>query len=80
MKIGFIGCGNMASAIMGGIIKEKVFAPADIYGTDALPAAVEKAVSQFGIQTALDNRSEEHTSELQSPDRHRSISYAVLWL
>lgn len=55
MKIGFIGCGNMASAIMGGIIKEKVFAPADIYGTDALPAAVEKAVSQFGIQTALDN-------------------------
>ena len=55
MKIGFIGCGNMASAIMGGIIKEKVFAPADIYGTDALPAAVEKAISQFGIQTALDN-------------------------
>lgn len=55
MKIGFIGCGNMASAIMGGIIKEKVFAPADIYGADAFPAAVEKAVSRFGIQAEPDN-------------------------
>lgn len=55
MKIGFIGCGNMASAIMGGIIKEKVFAPADVYGTDALPAAVEKAAAQFGIQKVCGN-------------------------
>ncbi len=55
MKIGFIGCGNMASAIMGGIIKEKVFAPADIYGADAFPAAVEKAASKFGIHAEADN-------------------------
>lgn len=50
MKIGFIGCGNMASAIMGGIIKEKVFAPADIYGTDAFAAAADRAVEKFGIE------------------------------
>ncbi len=55
MKIGFIGCGNMASAIMGGIIKEKVFAPADIYGTDALAAAADKAAEKFGIQKADGN-------------------------
>ena len=30
MKIGFIGCGNMASAMIGGIIKNQVTAPADI--------------------------------------------------
>ena len=30
MKIGFIGCGNMASAMIGGIIKNQVVAPADI--------------------------------------------------
>ena len=29
MKIGFIGCGNMASAMIGGIIKNQVVAPAD---------------------------------------------------
>ena len=55
MKIGFIGCGNMASAIMGGIIKEKVFAPSDIYGTDALALAAEKAAEKFGIQKAAGN-------------------------
>ena len=27
MKIGFIGCGNMASAMIGGIIKNQVVAP-----------------------------------------------------
>lgn len=55
MKIGFIGCGNMASAIMGGIIKEKVFAPADIYGTDALAAAADRAAEKFGIEKADGN-------------------------
>lgn len=55
MKIGFIGCGNMASAIMGGIIKEKVFAPADIYGTDTLAAAADRAAEKFGIEKADGN-------------------------
>ena len=27
MKLGFIGTGNMAGAIMGGIIKNKIFRP-----------------------------------------------------
>ena len=30
MKIGFIGCGNMAKAMIAGIIKKGVVAPADI--------------------------------------------------
>ena len=30
MKIGFIGCGNMASAMIGGIIKNKVALPEEI--------------------------------------------------
>ena len=55
MKIGFIGCGNMASAIMGGIIKNKVFAPSEVYGADALPAACEAAASKFGIQIVSGN-------------------------
>ena len=30
MKIGFIGCGNMGSAMIGGILKKGVFAKDDI--------------------------------------------------
>ena len=31
MKLGFIGTGNMASAIMGGIIKNQIIPANDIY-------------------------------------------------
>lgn len=52
MKIGFIGLGNMASAIIGGVIKKGVFAPADVVGVDIFPAAGEKARASFGIEVA----------------------------
>ena len=38
MKLGFIGTGNMAGAIMGGIIKNEIFRPEDIIGADISPA------------------------------------------
>ena len=34
MKLGFIGTGNMAGAIMGGVIKSNVFKPEEIIGAD----------------------------------------------
>ena len=34
MKLGFIGTGNMASAIMGGIIKNNVIPAEEIIGAD----------------------------------------------
>ncbi len=34
MKMGFIGTGNMASAIMGGIIKNQVIPAEEIIGAD----------------------------------------------
>lgn len=36
MKIGFIGCGNMASAIIKGIIKSNTIVPTDIYAYDII--------------------------------------------
>ena len=42
-KIGFIGSGNMASAIMGGIIKKGIFLPKDIIASDMSESAREKA-------------------------------------
>lgn len=37
--IGFIGCGNMAKAMIGGLIKGKVFSPEDIVVWDPSPPA-----------------------------------------
>ena len=34
MKLGFIGTGNMAGAIMGGIIKKGIFRPEEFIGAD----------------------------------------------
>lgn len=55
MKVGFIGLGNMASAMIGGILKEKMVAAQDIIGFDKMPAACEKASAQFGVKVAADN-------------------------
>ena len=38
MKLGFIGTGNMASAIMGGIIKNQIIPANDIIGADVMEA------------------------------------------
>jgi len=56
MKIGFIGCGNMASAIIGGLIKNDVFATEDIYATALTDATQARVKEQFGIQIAESNR------------------------
>ena len=44
MKLGFIGTGNMAGAIMGGIIKNEIFRPEEIIGADISPAGRERSI------------------------------------
>ena len=55
MTIGFIGLGNMAKALMGGIISKGIFDPQDIIGSDPMEAARESAAKKFGIQTRDNN-------------------------
>ena len=55
MKIGFIGLGNMARAIIGGIIEKGNISPKDIIGSDVSAAAVENAKKDFGINACLEN-------------------------
>ena len=55
MKLGFIGCGNMAGAIMGGIIKKEVFKPEEIIGSDVFVPTREKARDTYGIQITDSN-------------------------
>jgi pyrroline-5-carboxylate reductase len=50
MKIAFIGGGNMAAAIIGGLIKHGV-AAADLYAIDPNEDARKRNEQQFGIRT-----------------------------
>jgi pyrroline-5-carboxylate reductase len=50
MKIAFIGGGNMAAALIGGLIKRGT-AASDIYAIDINDEARERTAKQFGIQT-----------------------------
>ena len=56
MKLGFIGTGNMASAIMGGIIGKKMISAEEIIGADLLESGREKVKEQFGIQVTEMNQ------------------------
>lgn len=55
MKIGFIGCGNMASAIMGGLIKNEVFKPEEIIASDSYEESLKRAKEKFGVFVTGDN-------------------------
>jgi pyrroline-5-carboxylate reductase len=55
MKLGFIGCGKMASALAGGVLKSGAFAKTDIFVTDKIPDAVKKIAATHGVQPVADN-------------------------
>lgn len=55
MKIGFIGLGNMASAMIGGILKKNLYSPEDLIGADKSEEAVKRAAETFHIHTTTDN-------------------------
>lgn len=55
MKIGFIGLGNMATAMIGGIIKKGIVSKGEIYGADALETAADRAGENLGIHAGTDN-------------------------
>ncbi|MDO4313939.1 MAG: pyrroline-5-carboxylate reductase [Eubacteriales bacterium] len=56
MKLGFIGTGNMASAIMGGIIGKGVIPAEEIIGADMFAPGRERVKEKFGIQVTDDNK------------------------
>ena len=56
MKLGFIGTGNMASAIMGGIIKNEVIPAEEIIGADLFAPGRERVQKQFGIHVTDSNK------------------------
>ena len=55
MKLGFIGCGNMAKAMLGGILKNEICAKEDVIATAKSEASRENARNTYGIQVTADN-------------------------
>lgn len=53
--IGFVGGGNMAEALIKGIIAANMYKPQDILASDIRSERLEYLAQQYGIQTANDN-------------------------
>lgn len=56
MKIGFIGLGNMAKAIIGGMLSQGIAEKEDIIGSAKTKETLNAVKTSYGIQTAEDNR------------------------
>ena len=54
LKIGFIGCGNVATALIGGILQSG-YAPADILASDRIPSVRENKSAELGVRVISDN-------------------------
>ena len=56
MKIGFIGCGNMATAMLHGIMKKGLVEKKDLIASAKSDRTRKKIEQELGIQLAADNR------------------------
>lgn len=63
-KLGFIGCGNMAKAMIGGVIGAKLFAPDEVIASNRSTPALADAAARFGIATTQDNTQVAKESEI----------------
>jgi pyrroline-5-carboxylate reductase len=53
--IGFIGSGNMAEALINGVLKAGVYRPGKVYVSDVRAERVEYLREHYGVRTAADN-------------------------
>lgn len=56
MKIGFIGGGNMAGAIIGGMIEKKVYESNQVMASGKDADSLEKLNQKYGIEVTEDNK------------------------
>ncbi len=64
MKLGVIGAGNMASAIIGGIIDNKVISADEIICSTPVAEERTRAEEKFGISATADNKEVVSKSEI----------------
>ena len=56
MKIGFVGCGNMATAIIGGILEKGILKKEDIKASTKTENSAKKVQETLGIECTIDNK------------------------
>lgn len=56
MRLGFIGCGNMGKAMLGGILKQEILPKEEIIATALHPESREHIQKEYGISVTADNR------------------------
>jgi len=54
-KIGFIGCGNMSQAMIGGIVGAEIFQGGNILVSDLNEKSLEVVAARYGAATTTDN-------------------------
>ena len=64
MKIGFLGMGNMAQAVVGGILKKGICAPLDIIASRRSQIELDKMKEKYGIIVTTDNVEVVKTSDI----------------
>lgn len=64
MKLGFIGAGNMAKAMMGGILKNGIFKPEEVIASDLYAPGLEATKESLGINVTTDNKEVASQSEV----------------
>ena len=55
MKIGFIGCGNMASAMISGMLKKGLYKKDEIIVSNLSEEGSKRSKEKLGVVTTLDN-------------------------
>ncbi len=55
-KVGFIGCGNMAQAMIGGIVKSGIVSKDSIIGSNSGDKNLNITKEKYGIETTKDNK------------------------
>src|SRR5258708_7675376 len=55
-KLGFIGAGNMAGALIKGLIAAKLYKPKEIIASDTIPAQLKQLKKAYNVEGTNDNR------------------------
>ncbi|MGH7859975.1 MAG: pyrroline-5-carboxylate reductase family protein, partial [Candidatus Binatia bacterium] len=63
-EVGFLGAGNMASAMIKGLVEARLFRPAALWATDVVSSKRRQLVRRYGIGWARDNRELVEGSEI----------------
>lgn len=63
-KIGFIGCGNMGRAMIGGIVNSNLVKAENVIVADGYQGSLDIAKKEYGVLTTMDNTEVAKTSDI----------------